>query len=109
MSDYDAWMDERAEQEEERLMEQYYEQLNDYNDLPWNVVDEITEENTPREITGEEDTQEEEYSGVEDDDDTASVSTEVIYPSVASTTSQGAYIYCRPRQPINHIIGYDSD
>lgn len=105
MSNYDAHMDELAEMEQERLMEQYYEeQWNDWNNIVQvDVQDEDMTLNEDDETICEEYTKEE-----DDDDDIASVSTVVIYSSV-DTTNQGAYVYCRPRSIISHIIGYDSD
>ena len=126
MTDYrDAFMDEWAEQEQERLMDEWNEQQwNEWNEQ----IEPIGEEDI--EDTGEDessyvrrteedrrdavneveasDTQVEEYLE-EDDDDIASVSTVVIHPPIAITNGQGAYVYCRPRPFIFHIVGYESD
>jgi hypothetical protein len=105
MSKYSEFMDVRAETEEDRLMEQYYEEL-------WNIWNDDVQyglqDDEDMTLNEDDETICEEYTQEEDDDDIASVSTVVIYPSVA-TTNQGAYVYCRPISIISHIIGYDSD
>jgi hypothetical protein len=131
---YDAWMDEVAERDEERLLEQYYEQqLNEWNGSI--TGDQLSNEANFFEVSSEgglqpplpENTQEEytqtspattspsklvveglRPSDQEDDDDNTSVSTVVIYPTVA-TTNQGAYVYCRHTPIISNVIEYDSD